>query len=77
MEIRRLTEKNGQSQCFRCKELGIWHVEWTSFMYKIEGCPGHYCWACAHDIEARERKVKYEQYVKEVEAYVKAEMKGE
>ena len=57
MKIRQLTEKNGQSQCRRCKELGIWHVEWTSFMYEIEGREGHYCWACAHDIENQERKV--------------------
>ena len=61
MRMRRLVEKNGQSQCARCKELGVWHVEWTSFMYEIEGREGHYCWACAHDLEAQEMKEKWKK----------------
>jgi len=60
MKIRRMVEKNGQSQCARCKELGVWYVSWSSMMYEIEGRGGHYCWACAHDLEAQERKEIYE-----------------
>lgn len=73
MKYRALTEKNGQSQCRRCKELGIWHVEWTSFMYEIEGREGHYCWGCVRDIEAQERKAKWEQNVQEEKATKKGD----
>lgn len=36
----------GQGECKRCKELKGWGLNWTSFLYKIEGREGCYCFDC-------------------------------
>ena len=41
----------GQSQCRRCKELGIWTVEWCCFMYEIEEKEGYYCRECIEEMK--------------------------
>lgn len=42
---------NGQGECKRCKELKGWGLNWTSFLYRIEGYEGQYCWKCVKEIE--------------------------
>ena len=42
---------NGQGQCVLCKKRGKWNVQWTSFLYKIEGKDGVYCKNCADDLD--------------------------
>ena len=41
----------GQSQCRRCKERGIFNVCWCCFMFEIEGHEGHYCRECMEEIK--------------------------
>ena len=43
-------EGHGQSECRRCKELGKWSLTWTSFLYKVEGLEGYYCWEHAQEM---------------------------
>lgn len=44
-------EGHGQSECRRCKELGKWSLTWTSFLYRIEGINGYFCYECTKEIE--------------------------
>ena len=46
---------NGQSQCSECKRHGKWNVQWTEFMYKIEGKDGIYCRDCVNKLKLQER----------------------
>lgn len=50
--VMRLNDCNGQSQCRRCKMLGKYNVDWTCFMYKIDGLDGHYCFDCVKEIKS-------------------------
>lgn len=43
---------NGQSQCRLCRKKGIYNVNWTVFMYKIEGMEGYYCYSCVKELES-------------------------
>lgn len=49
MKITRCTGE-GQSECKRCKELTGWGLNWTSFLYTIEGHTGMYCMDCVKAI---------------------------
>ena len=40
----------GQGNCKRCNDKGIWNRHWMSMLYKIKGYDGYYCWDCAKDI---------------------------
>lgn len=42
---------DGQGSCKRCKELGRAHINWTTFLYKIEGLEGVYCYSCVSAIQ--------------------------
>ena len=44
-------EGHGQSACRRCTELGKYSWTWTSFLYKIEGINGYFCYECTKEIE--------------------------
>lgn len=47
----RKAEGHGQSECRRCKELGIWSLTWTSFLYTLDGHDGYYCWEHARELQ--------------------------
>lgn len=53
MKITRCTGE-GQGECKRCKELKGWGLNWTSFLYTIEGHTGRYCMDCVKAIIAEE-----------------------
>lgn len=53
-------EGHGQSECKRCKEKGKWSLTWTSFLYKIRGEEGLYCYDCIKEID-EERNTYYKQ----------------
>ena len=40
----------GQGSCKKCNDMGIWNRIWTSFLYKIEGLDGCYCYDCVEKI---------------------------
>lgn len=40
----------GQGECRRCAENGIWNRHWMGFLYQIEGYKGSYCAACCKEI---------------------------
>ena len=42
---------NGQSECKKCKELGIYSRTWTSFLYEVPGYEGLYCYGHAEELE--------------------------
>ena len=44
-------EGNGQGECKRCADKGIWTRHWMTFLYHIEGMKGCYCLECVHAIE--------------------------
>lgn len=46
----------GQGECKRCKELKGWGLNWTSFLYKIEGREGRYCFDCIKAIIEEEEQ---------------------
>lgn len=52
---------NGQSQCKGCAEKGKWNWNWTSFLYKIEGKDGCYCWQCVMEMQEKEQEVQDEK----------------
>ena len=41
----------GQGVCKRCQEHGMYGLNWTCFLYKIEGMEGCYCEYCVKEIE--------------------------
>lgn len=47
-------EGEGQGSCKRCVDKGIWNRMWMSFLYKIEGFEGYYCWNCVKEILAEQ-----------------------
>ena len=50
---------NGQTQCRGCKDKGIWNVQWTDFLFRIDGLEGCYCRKCVNEIQAKEQTRKY------------------
>lgn len=44
-------EGNGQGECKRCADNGIWNRHWTSMLYKIKGMEGLYCSECVKKIK--------------------------
>ena len=40
----------GQGECKRCAEKGIWNRHWMGFLYQIEGYKGSYCERCCKEI---------------------------
>lgn len=40
----------GQGSCKRCLDDGVWNVCWMSFLYKIVGLDGCYCFECVKKI---------------------------
>ena len=45
---------NGQAQCSGCKNKGKWNVQWSSFLYEVEGKEGLYCFDCVKEIREKE-----------------------
>lgn len=47
----------GQSECFSCKQKGIYSLNWTSFLYKIkkDNFTHLYCYECAKQLESEEK----------------------
>lgn len=45
----------GQGECKRCADNGIWNRKWMCFLYKIEGYEGCYCYDCTKAIEIESR----------------------
>lgn len=37
---------NGTGSCKRCLDNGKWNCFWMSWLYKIDGYDGYYCWDC-------------------------------
>lgn len=54
-------EGNGQGSCALCEKNGKWNRMWMSFLYKIEGLDGCYCYECTQEILTREMKIEEEQ----------------
>ena len=52
---------NGQSQCQGCAEKGKWNRNWTSFLYKIEGKDGYFCWQCVKEMQEKDQEVQNEK----------------
>ena len=50
---------NGQTQCRGCKEKGKWNVQWTDFLFKVEGKDGCYCKECVAEIRVEEKIKKF------------------
>lgn len=44
---------NGLSQCYLCKQKGIFNVCWASFMWISKENGHHYCDKCKNEIENR------------------------
>ena len=42
---------NGQSQCYGCKQKGIWNVSWSCMMWISKENGQHYCDKCKKEIE--------------------------
>ena len=53
---------NGQSSCKRCNGKGIWNIWWNSFLYKIEGYEGCYCYECTNEILLEDKNQQKEKY---------------
>lgn len=49
---------DGQGECRRCKELTGFGLNWTSFLYRVEGYDGLYCGSC---VKALEQEAKDEK----------------
>lgn len=43
----------GQGCCKWCKEMGKYSLTWMSFLYRVEGIEGCYCFEHALEIEKR------------------------
>lgn len=48
----------GQGTCKRCKDNGIWNSNWMSFLYKVDGYEGIYCYECAKYLEEQKQVKK-------------------
>lgn len=42
---------DGQGSCKRCSDNGKWNRHWSTFLYKIEGLDGCYCFNCTNEID--------------------------
>lgn len=42
---------NGESQCYGCKQKGIWNVSWSCMMWIYKKDKHHYCDDCKKEIE--------------------------
>lgn len=47
----RVTDKEGQGECKRCRELGKYSRIWMCFLYTVEGQEGYYCKEHAEEVE--------------------------
>jgi len=41
----------GQGECRRCADNGIWNRHWTNFLYHVEGMEGCYCSDCIAELK--------------------------
>ena len=70
---------NGQSQCFGCKQKGIWNVEWSCMMFICDVNGKHYCTKCSTELlmakytllKNRNRTTKRNKYVDYLKYYNK------
>lgn len=47
----RVTDKEGQGECKRCRKLGKHSRTWMCFLYTVEGQEGYYCKEHAEEVE--------------------------